>query len=435
MEKMGKKLTDRELIDHLVGWYKLDRSTEQLREAVSAYLQQNDEAEVVKKPDVGRNADFVSKPVAADFGAPKPASYTPQFEPTDELIGRRGWTIDAWALYYGIEDFITRISFGLVTMQTLAILFCVAISAAVMVGAWQSSLSTERQKKATFKSMVLDPAEKSRDVSPLEELTSPTNTDPTEPSTEQISTSTPDASASESVAADSTDVAKNKFAPSPSFQPPKFDPPGSELAPAFDLIADGAFDEAIANLQKLERTANSDLLPLLTLVKVEALIQKQDDDSLELARQLLLDCKCVGLDTVFDLLVARWILKSRPPARERFINEAPSLPEAVRQRMTLWAKISNGDKSPVTEFALKNSSSKGPTVVCDQLFIASLHFNLSKYDETLRELLDTQQKLLALESTGKNSDETRLFESAQSQLASKVEEIVSKIGKQRKEIN
>ena len=146
MEKMGKKLTDRELIDQVLTWYKLDQSTEELREAVRAYVQQNagvgattiaassheqphileEQVPSVESLDANRNG---SKHKHADsrFESTR-AVYEQQFEPTDELIGVRGWRVDAWALYYGIEEFFHRVSFGLLTMQSLAVLFCILVS-------------------------------------------------------------------------------------------------------------------------------------------------------------------------------------------------------------------------------------------------------------------------------------------------------------------
>ena len=170
MEKMDHKLTDRELIEAVLAWYAHNQSTQQLREAVSAYVQQNaGEAPAAARKFASLESgtdtfqqvptyqndskNLADKEVEEFAGVP----YQP-FEPVDEDYRGGGWGVDVWALYYGMEDFLHRISLGLLTMQRLAVAFCIFISIVVAIGAWQSSLSNERQKKATFKSMVGDRA-------------------------------------------------------------------------------------------------------------------------------------------------------------------------------------------------------------------------------------------------------------------------------------
>ena len=411
MDKMDKKLTDRELIEVLVAWYKLDQSNEELREAVAAYVRQN----AVPATDLGdATALRVSKSSALpsyesndgylDFETPKTkqATYKAQFEPTDELIGTRGWSIDVWALYYGIEEFFHKISFGLLNMQVLAGLFCIAISAAVFAGAWQSMLSSERQKKAAYKTIT--PAEKGRNDFSLPE-----------PKTELESNTKV---ASTSVTRELTDNSEVEF------------------TPALQLMESTDWDSALANLQTLDDAGNKGLQPLLTLMKIEALIQKRDTESMELARQLLLDCEWGEYDIVYDLLVARWILLGSVEDRKRFLDEAASLPEAARRRMTTWAHIRNNSRDAMTEVMLETNMAKDQSEVCDLLFLASYHFNLAKFDVTTRELLETQQKLRDLKPTGKSQTETWLLDSAKKHLSSKIDEILNVVSKQpRKPIN
>jgi len=436
MDKMGKKLTDRELIEVVLAWYELDQSSDELREAVAAYLQQypavapalssgisfeEQGANALARPNTDCTGSKpiipVSKSETNDF-EPNEVTYKPQFEPTDELIGSRGWMIDAWAVYYGIEEFFHRISFGLVSMQTLAVLFCILISAVVMVGAWQSTLSTERQKKATFKSMVIEPSDKTEKTSVPPEMNAPP-----EPS-DSLAASEP------------TETSSHTIVTSTSVTPDASETTGTEFGPAIRLMEKAAWNDALANLQSLEEGGGSDLEPLLTLMRIEALIQKRDTVSMELARQLLMDCKWGKFDTVYDLLVTRWMMLGAPEDRKRFLNEAASLPNAARRRMSTWARVRNGSKDAMTEVMLETNASKGQSEVCDLLFIASFHFNVGKFDETIRELLDTQQKLRALQASGKSTVENWLLESAKSQLVSKVDDILNMISSQpRKEIN
>jgi len=436
MDKVGKKLTDRELIEVVLSWYELDQSTEELRNAVAVYVQRNPTgaptltnansfeergANALARLDANCTGSKPIIPISeletSDFESNE-VSYKPQFEPTDELIGSRGWMIDAWALYYGIEEFFHRISFGLVSMQTLAVLFCILVSAAVMVGAWQSSLSTERQKKATFKSMVFEPSDKNGKTPSPPELNAPPElsdslaaSEPTETSSDTIVTST--TSAANAIETNET-----------------------EFDPVLRLMEKAAWNDALANLQTLEEGGVSDLQPLLTLMRIEAFIQKRDAVSMELARQLLMDCKWGEFDTIYDLLVARWMLLGGPEDRKRFLNEAASLPAVARQRMSTWADIRNGSKDAMTEVMLETTASKGQSEVCDLLFIASFHCNVGKYDETVRELLDTQQKLRAIQVSGKSTVENWLTETAKSQLAAKIDGIIDMVSRlPRKQIN
>ena len=421
MDKMDKKLTDRELIDVLVAWYKLDQSNEELRKAVASYVRQN-AAQVTDLGDASKGSkssalpSYESNDGYLDFETPetKQVTYKAQFEPTDELIGTRGWSIDVWALYYGIEEFFHKISFGLLNMQALAVLFCIAISTAVFAGAWQSMLSSERQKKAAFKTIT--PSEKGNNDFSLPE-----------PKT-QLESGT--ASASDPVAESNTKVA------STSVTPELIDGSETEFTPALQLMESSDWDSALANLKTLEDSGKKDLQPLLTFLKVEALIQKRDLESMELARQLLMDCEWGEFDIVFDLLFARWMLLGSMEDRKRFLVEAASLPESARRRMTTWAQIRNGSKDALTEVTLETNTAKDQSEVCDLLFLASYHFNLGKYDVTTRELLDTQQKLRDLKATGKSETESWLLDSAKKHLSSKIDEILNVVSKQpRKPIN
>jgi hypothetical protein len=440
---MDKKLTDRDLIEALVAWYRLDHSTEELRQTVAAYVHQNSSQVLAlpePHPEEAVTKDAEIEPVGHQFAEPslsvatrstttniadgnlnRPAEYLPQFEPTDELIGVRGWSIDAWALYYGAEDYCQKISFGLLNMQALAFLFCIAISAAVMFGAWQSSLSNERQKKASYKAMEFDLADKKE-----QSLTPPQPTEPPEVSDATLVSESVENTSNTKVASTFANPLSNEAS----------DATEAEFAPARQLMEVSDWHAALTSLEALERSGKNELQPLLTLMKVEALIQKRDTESMELARQLLMDCDCGEFDTVFDLLVTRWMLLGSPEDRKRFLSEAASLPDATRRRMSTWAHIRNGSKDAMTEVMLETTGSKGPSDVCDLLFIASFHFNIGKYDESIRELLDTQQKLRALQATGKSQIESWLLDSCKSQLMSKVNDIIGMVSHQpRKPIN
>ncbi len=490
MDTTGKKLTDRELIDLVLAWYRLDQSAEELRSAVALYLQ-NPPGAVPTVVDVisfeapdpaisltpSRNGSSLITPVhKSEKNAmpgtgevePNEVTYEPQFEPTDELIGSRGWLIDIWALYYGVEECVQRISFGLINMHMLAFLFCILITVAVAIGAWQSNLSTERQKKATFKSMVIEPVDKTpRNASsqpsdaPLEQnelLTDSESTTTTEPTvTTEVAPDTIAQSASADPAnADSVDAVPSATVKSPSVKSRPVEPVASEpvaiepvaiepvaietaraeFGPALGLMEKSLWNEALENLNALEKTGGRELQPLLTLVKIEALIRKHDEESMELARQLLVDCKWGEFDIVYDLLAARWMLLASSDDRARFLSESASLPDAARRRMSLWARIRNYSKDAMSEVILKTLASKGQSEVCDLLFIASFHFNVGRYDETIRELLEVQQKLRALHVARNNSVENWLLETARSQLASKTDDILNLVrDRLKKEIN
>ena len=425
MVKMGKKLTDRELIDAVLAWYNDDQSAEQLREAVSAYVQQNAIVPAValandfgkygalEEHEAGSNelceANYAgAKPNAAEriFEAQDVGLFQP-FEPSDGIVGNGGWMIDFWALYYALEDFIHWISFGLLTMKRMAIMVCMLISTGVIIGAWQSSRSSERQKKATFKSMNVESDKNRIPYSVSEVIDSP----PQE--------SMPAAAAEPS--APSSNVTSVPTALDPSI---KFDA-------AIEFMEKADWNDALANLQILENEGGSDLQPLSTLIRVEALIRKRDVESMELARQLLMDCKSSEYELVYDLLVTRWILLGSAEDRKRFLNEAASLPESARQRMSIWAHIRNGNKDELTGQTLESSAPKGQSAVCDLLFMASLHFNQGNRDETIRELLEAQQKLKNLLSSGENKVVSWLLETAKLQLSSKVDEILALVNRQQ----
>jgi len=296
-------------------------------------------------------------------------------------------------------------------MQRLAVVACLIIAIAVAIGAWQSSLSLERQKKATFKSMVVEPAAKSRSM-------------PGEP---EFDAARPrdSSSALEPSIAISDNSAITTTVPKLEFEPARI-----EFKAAFRLMKEGAWNEALANLQTLESDERLELQPTLSLLRIEALIQKRDTSSMELARQLLMDCKCTEHEILYELLVARWLLLGSPADRNRFLSEVASLPESARGRMSTWAHIRNGSKDPITPELLQGSASKGPSSVCDLLFLASFNYNVGKPEETVRELLDTQQQLLALEPSQMNEVESWLLESSKKQLSSKVDEILKMISQQ-----
>ncbi|MDX1925474.1 MAG: hypothetical protein SFV81_03085 [Pirellulaceae bacterium] len=495
MDKNGKKLTEQELIDILVAWYKLDKSTEELRQAAATYIHQNDaaaEARLKIESRIESRVQAVAAPVTVERVVPgiledseanaelalttptrrtalsgsesSPVAYQPQYEPTDELIGTRRVSVDVWALYYATEEFFHKVSFGILNMQALAFLFCVGISAAVIVGAWQSSLSTERQKKAAYKSMVIAPADgKLVEKEPEKELANeianePDNAPDNAPAKSSdkaivsavekapqptVLTPTPVAPAEETAKLPTEPVVEpsNTKIPSSSVAsagpaPEPVETSDPRFGPVLQLMEQADWDRALATMRTLEEGKDSDLQPLLTMLKVEALIRKRDTDSMELARQLLMDCKYGEYDTVYDLLVARWMLLCSMEDRKRFLSEAASLPESARRRMSSWAQIRNGSKDALTEVLLETTASKGQSEVCDLLFIASFHFNVGKMDETIRELLDTQLKLRALQATGKSKVESWLLDTAKSQLVARVDDILAMIkGLSRKSID
>ena len=433
MEKMDHKLTDRELIEAVLAWYAHNQSTEQLREAVSAYVQQNaGEAPAAARKFASLESgtdtfqqvptyqndskNLADKEVEEFAGVP----YQP-FEPVDEDYRGGGWGVDVWALYYGMEDFLHRISLGLLTMQRLAVAFCIFISIVVAIGAWQSSLSNERQKKATFKSMVGDRAAMHQEPSSQPE-----------PSPSLASESLASESlASESLASESLASASLASGPTDAGSAPTmvksngFSPVGIEFSTALSLMEKAAWDDALANLQMLENDGRQELQPMLSLLQVEALIQKRDTESMELARQLLMDCKSGEFEVVYSLLVARWMLIGSAVDRNRFLSEVASLPASTRERMATWAHVRNGSKDAMAEAALAGYASSGKSDMCDLLFLATFHYSIGKSDETVRELLDMQQKLRKLQTSGTNKVEDWLLETAKLHLASKVDEILA----------
>lgn len=484
MDNMGKKLTDRELIAVLLGWYELDKSTDELRSAVAAYVREEPIPESLTAPvtsAVSTSSTTALSVATAIAPPPTPsfelinshingstqvipaamsetipvqraetrriespeAKYVPQFEHTDEMIGSRGWIIDAWALYYGVEECFHRISFGLLNMHMLAFLFCILISGAVMVGVWQSNLSAERQKKATYKSMPIEPAEKTlRTFSPPESSSvteaianaeSP-DSEAAEVEAAAVEGSQVEARERPAKAAPNTSVAKT-VVPAASVEPVAIKTPGSEFAPAIELIDKGSLDEALTSLQSLESLRSTSLQPLVTLLKIDVLIRKNDAKSMELSRQLLMDCKFGEFDVVYDLLVARWMLLSSADHRKRFLKEAESLNDNNQRRMIKWAQIRNGDTDALTEYMVKLNAAKGQSQVCDQLFLATYYYTIGNYAETTRELNEAKQKLHNLQSSRRNDAEKWLFESAKQELTSKVDFILNSLSRQPKEIN
>ena len=417
MEKMGNKLTDRELIDAVLAWYEQDGSTEQLRNVICAYVQQNALVTTSVRngasysgheigtfqfeqttPNDSENLAF--KKMETNEGMPDQL-----FEQVDEVVDAGVWGIDIWALYFGIEDFIHRKSLGLLTMQRLAVSFCILISVMVANGAWHSSLSSERQKKATFKSLEVDRAVKNQ-----EQITGPElNSSPA-----QKAASLPSEPIDE---APTSTMSASK----------EFNPVEVELSNALSLMDKAAWDDALVKLQILENDGRQDLQPMLTLLKVEALIQKRDTASMELARQLLMDCKCDEFDVIYNLLVARWMLIGSTVDRHRFLSEVASLPDSARERMATWARVRNGSKDAMVERTLETYASAGKSHMCDLLFLASFHYNVGKNAETVRELLDMQQQLRSLQTAGTNKLERWLLETAKLHLASKVDEILALI--------
>lgn len=281
-------------------------------------------------------------------------------------------------------------------MQTLAVLCCVFISAAVIVGAWQINSSNERQKKATFKSM------------PLEEpAASPSPTTATQ-------------------LADSTDKEQvEEMAP--------VQVHFVEFEDVIRSLDQSAWEDALVSVQRLESDIRPELKPLLSLLKIESLLQKRDAGSLELARQELMDGKFGEHKLLFELLVGRWVLLSSAADRARFLSESAALPSSERERMTIWARVRNRSADVHAVSILKSAASSSPSNVCDQLFLASCHHKAGKSDQTVRELLEMQQRLRALRSEDSNSAAAWLLEASKAQLTAKADEFLATISRQKSE--
>ena len=416
---MGNKLTDRELIDAVLAWYEHDGSTEQLRDVICVYVQQNE----LVTSSVGNGTTYSghevgtfrfeqitpndSKNLAFKKMETKEGMPDEPFEPVDEVVDAGVWGIDIWAIYFGIEDFIQRMTLGLLNMQRLAVSFCILISIMVANGAWHSSLSSERQKKATFKSMEVNRAVKDQEQSTTPEL----NYSPAQ-KTASLPPEPIDAATVSTMSASQ-----------------EFNPVEIELSNALSLMDKAAWDDALVNLQILENEDRQDLRPMLTLLKVEALIQKRDTASMELARQLLMDCKWGEFEVIYNLLAARWMLIGGTLDRNRFLSEVASLPDSARKRMATWAQVRNGSKDAMAERTLETYASAGKSHMCDLLFLASFHYNLGKNSEAVRELLDVKQQLRSLQTAGTNKLESWLLETAKLHLASRVDEILALINR------
>ncbi len=480
MDKMVKKLTERELIDHVLAWYELNRTSDELRETISAYLGQergdmDTEAAQCSVDDPSMHGDLQaahSQEFSQEFGEPrepveyrpavaaaatkkveaKEAVYVPQFEPTDEIIASRGLMLDTWAIYYATEEFFNRISFGLLNMHSLALLFCLAVSGAVMFGAWQSSQSIERQKKAAFKSMDIEALNKKRTPSLFSELDSEPKDEevleksqneeiasdpmPAVPAEESPLVAALDPAMSEptesaatlpestSVEAETVGgIATSTVADVPELQE-ILEPAPDEFAKALSLFASGEWQNALVQLQELENSGRCESKSLLTLLQIEACIQLKDADSRELGRQLLMNFDPSQHELLYELQAARWILMGTKDERLRFLSESASLPESVRQRMTLWAQIRNGNKDALIDTSIADNASKGPGRLCDLLFAASYHFNVGGYDSSFNELMDAKQMLCDLPSPSGSKAEEWLLEASRTPLLSKIEDII-----------
>lgn len=462
MDEMSNKVSESDLMKALLSWRLDNISSEQLRRIVDQYLQVSPslgetptEAELVsvesRVPAIRTFASLEAED--AQRAALTPAYRAPSFEehesvpyePMPDVVDepRGAWIPDGWGLYYMIDDWLYRVSFGFVTVLNLTILFGFLIIIGVLYGAWQISTSSERQKKASYKTMAPSSSSRDRQREATEPFvpTEPVSTNPlngnsgetsgvfekSDDSTSTDATSGEAPTAFESLSPNNS--SPNKAAPNESGNDNVPYLSNGILTSSFDkvLALMEASDHAAAlkEIETLEAGDTTELQPVLTYLKIELLIQKRDNESMELARQALMDCDTVGHELVFDLLVSRWMLMCSSQARERFLRESASLAIENRSRMVNWAKVRSGAFDAILESELESNAPKTPNAVCDRLFLASCRFNAGKGEQTRRELLDVELKLRSLNTRGFGKAETWLIEKSKKQLATKVAEIVN----------
>ncbi len=420
MDEPKRPLTDNDLIKATLSWHANEITESELRETIGSYLERRAEqgATATSTADGGSIAGSVPIRTFASLAEADAKSKTSfyesvPYEPLADVVDepRGAWIPDGWGLYYAIDDYLYRVSFGFVTILNLTIMVGFMIVAAVALSAWQISTSVERQQQQLYKSMGSNESNAKKPLIPS--------------LTTSVTSSDSAASDRSPFSPDRTQEPSNEAADKPEQETP-FDK-------AITLIDKPDLPAALTELESLEGSDQPNVLPLATLLKVESLMRLRNAESMELARQSLMDCKFAGHELNFDLLVARWMMTCSASDRMRFIREAASLPTEARSRMVNWAKVRSGSASAILESEIESNAPRSPNGVCDRLFLASCQYNGGKSEQTLRELLDVQQKLRALSTRGLDRAEAWLLESSKNELAEKVDDIVTLIS--RKQIN
>ncbi len=462
MEEMSHKVSDAELIKALLSWRLDNISSDQLRLVVDRYLAvrpnartnfedvsntntlaDQPESQASRTFEAMEAEDALRSAAATAYKSPSFEAYeTVPYIPIADVVQERhgAWIPDGWGLYYSVDDYLNRVSRGFLSILNLAMLFGFLVVAGVLFGAWQISMSNERQKKATFKPMSSSstsrdkqrdapkspiPTTVGRETSP-EETSSVSGTSGTPPSNTASASPAPERSPAVAATSERTKRTEQLKSVEPELNKATVLSPFDKIT---DLLAASNSTDALREIEALEAGGQTDLQPMLTFLKVEALLEKLDSESMELARQLLMDCKSSGHELAYDLLVSRWMLLCGADSRERFLRESASLPIESRSRMVNWAKVRSGASDAVLQSELESNAPRTPNSVCDRLFLASCHLNAGMSEQTRRELLDVEQKLRALNTRGFGKVEVWLIESSKKQLVEKVAEIVTSIGR------
>ncbi len=418
MDQPKRPLTDNDLIRATLSWHANEITESELRERVDSFLQRRSElgAYATSTADSGSIAGIVPVRTFTTLAEADAESKTffyeaVPYEPLADVVDepRGAWIPDGWGLYYAIDDYLYRISYGFVTILNITIMVGFLIVVAVALSAWQISTSVERQRQQLYKPMRSAEPGVKKPIIPLLNNSVPSS----DSAASDRSPSSPEW----------TQESSNEAAHDTERQTP-FDK-------ALMLIDKPDLPAALTELELLEGSDQPDMLPLATLLKVESLMRLRNAESMELARQSLMDCKFAGQDLNFDLLVARWMMTCSASDRMRFIREAASLPTEARIRMVNWAKVRSGSASAILESEIESNAPRSPNGVCDRLFLASCQYNGGKSEQTLRELLDVQQKLRSLSTRGLDRVEAWLLESSKHELAEKVDDFVTLVsGKQ-----
>ena len=429
MDEFKRPLTDRDLIRALLNWHADELSDDELRSRVDRYidtLESRGSSAPTKNLVSSSKANSLSEKRAlvptsmVDIPARQSDEFLPYenvpYEPLADVVDepRGAWIPDGWGMYYALDDFLYRVSFGFVTILNLTILVGFFVILGVAFSAWQISMSAERQKRPQFKSMTNSPektTEKER-KSVLPELTT---------SVTSAATNSVDSPFTESDVAIENSV--------PAIETNKATP----FDKAMKLIDQADLPTAMLELQAIEDLQQPENQPVASMLKIEVLMRQRTSESMELARQSLMDCKFGEQQLNFDLLVTRWMLTCSGEDRQRFVREAASLPAESRKRMVNWAKVRSGSGNALLESELESNAPRSPNGLCDLLFLASYQYSAGKGDQTMRNLLDVQQKLRSLSTRELDRAEAWLLESSRSNLIEKVDEIVAAIN--RKQIN
>ena len=444
MDEFNSPLTDKDLIKAILSWRADELSDDELRMAIDSYKSNLAETQITRSSKLPVSNSLVSSNMGGserkfatfdDFDSTSPTSYeTVPYEPIADVVDepRGAWIPDGWGMYYAVDDFLYRVSYGFVTILNLTIMLGFLMVAGVVFSAWQVSQSAERQQRPKYKSMSSSPQRDRKSTVP--ELTAPVST----PNSNAIDSpfpsdaeQTPENATSDQKALEpAASVSADSNASARAADSKKMATPYDR---AIELIDKPDWPAAMLELQRLEDSSEPGVKPMATLLKIELLMRERTPEAMELARQSMMDCKFEGHELNFDLLVTRWVLTCSADDRLRFLRESASLPPEARARMVNWAKVRSGSSSVLLESELESNAPRTPNGLCDRLFLASCQFNAGKSDQTLRELLNVQQKLRSLSTRELDRSETWLLESSKTLLAEKVDEIVTAIS--RKQIN